>query len=302
MWKQQGCMCVCMIDCSVDSPYIYYCCLKRQWHLHLYCNFLLIWFLLIWFFFQGVNDIQGFVTVALATAAGGEDDLTSDKLSHLRTVGSGYASLIYEVKELDGYKKLKDKCKHLWDALEKNGNLPELLVINWLACRHTVYYSVHMLTISLSVWQVSCNNDIEWYKCVKETQSSVETTSYGQMSNILKYGTYRVGFKKNAQTVHDLISVSLSRRCQKVVKWKYSLDELRDLESKLVLICGNKAEKRAEVDHYLNVSKYLVWLVRSQMLADKFKCECCLYILLWFTCLYILPTCCNGCHWFMWQL
>ena len=85
----------------------------------------------------------------------------------------------------------------------------------------------------------------------------METTSYGQMSNILKYGTYRVGFKKNAQTVHDLISVTLSR--QKVVKWKYSLDELRDLESKLVLICGNKAENRAEVDDYLNVSKIFVF-------------------------------------------
>ncbi|XP_064403130.1 E3 ubiquitin-protein ligase RNF213-like isoform X2 [Halichondria panicea] len=176
-------------------------------------------------FTTSVNDIQGFVTIALATAAGGEDDLASDKLSHLRNVGSGYASLIYEVNELDGYKKLKDRCKSLWDALEKNPNLPELLV--------------------------SCNDDIEWYKSVKETQGSVETTSYGQMSNILKYGTYRVGFKKNAQTVHDLISVTLSR--QKVVKWKYSLDELRDLESKLVLICGNKAENRAEVDDYLNL-------------------------------------------------
>ena len=120
---------------------------------------------------------------------------------------------------------------------------------------------------------MSCNNDIEWYKSVKETQGSVETTSYGQMSNILKYGMYRVGFKKNAQTVHDLISVTLSRRCQNVVKRKYSLDELRDLESKLVLICGNKAENRAEVDHYLNVSRetYLFCLcIQSQMLADNF--------------------------------
>ncbi len=83
----------------------------------------------------------------------------------------------------------------------------------------------------------------------------METTSYGQMSNILKYGTYRVGFKKNAQTVHDLITITLSVRCQNVVKRKYSLDELRDLESKLVLICGSKAENKAEVYHYLNVSK-----------------------------------------------
>ncbi len=74
------------------------------------------------------------------------------------------------------------------------------------------------------------------------------------MTNILKHGTYRVGFKENAKSVHDLISVMLSQRYQKIRKVNYTLDELRDLESKLVLICGNNAENRAEVDHYLNVS------------------------------------------------
>ncbi len=110
---------------------------------------------------------------------------------------------------------------------------------------------------------MDCNKDVQWYQSVKETQGSVETTSYGQMNNILKYGTYRVGFKKNAQTVHDLISVTLSQLCQNIVKWKYSLDELRDLESKLVLICGNKAENRVEVEHYLNVSKgiYVIGII-----------------------------------------
>ncbi len=102
--------------------------------------------------------------------------------------------------------------------------------------------------------QRSCNDDIEWYKSVKDTQGSVETTSFGQMAHILKYGSYRVGFQKNARTVHDLISVTLDQRYQKLVKVKYTLDELRDLESKLVLICGNSADNRAEVDHYLDVS------------------------------------------------
>ena len=74
------------------------------------------------------------------------------------------------------------------------------------------------------------------------------------MANILKYGTYRVGFKKNARTVHDLISVILTCQDEELVKSNYTLDELRDLESKLVLICGNNAENKAEVNHYLNVS------------------------------------------------
>ncbi len=72
--------------------------------------------------------------------------MASGKLSHLRTVGNGYASLIYEVKESDGYKELKDRCKSLWDALEKNGNLPELLVIA------SIIVCMHVLTISLSVY------------------------------------------------------------------------------------------------------------------------------------------------------
>ncbi len=66
--------------------------------------------------------------VALTTAAGGEGDLASDRLSNLRTVGSGFASLIYEVNESDGYRVLQERCISLWDALEKNRNLPQLLV------------------------------------------------------------------------------------------------------------------------------------------------------------------------------
>ena len=85
----------------------------------------------------------------------------------------------------------------------------------------------------------------------------METTSYGQMTNILKYGVYRVDCQENAQTVNDLITVTLTQQRQNLIKTGYSLDELRDLESKLVLICGNKADTRAEVDHYLNVRELI---------------------------------------------
>ena len=76
-----------------------------------------------------VHEIQSFVNVALATAAGGEGDLSHDRLSHLRTVGSGFASLIYNFPEDAGFIELKEACKSVWDALEKNENLPKLLVM-----------------------------------------------------------------------------------------------------------------------------------------------------------------------------
>ena len=106
--------------------------------------------------------------------------------------------------------------------------------------------------------QEECNQDLDWYQSVKDRQGSVETTSYGQMRNILKYGCYRIGALSSVakiNSIHDLIKMTLEERDGvKLPKKEYFLDELRDLESKLVLICGNKTESRAEVDHYLNVS------------------------------------------------
>ena len=75
-----------------------------------------------------MNEIQHFVNVALATAAGGEDDLSHDKLSNLRTVGSEFASLIYDFPKNAGFIELKEACTYVWNALKKNPNLPQLLV------------------------------------------------------------------------------------------------------------------------------------------------------------------------------
>ena len=75
-----------------------------------------------------VNDLQNFVNVALATAAGGEDDLTHDKLSDLRTVGSGFGPLIYNLPEYTCYADLTDRCESLWEALRNSQDLPGKLV------------------------------------------------------------------------------------------------------------------------------------------------------------------------------
>ena len=109
--------------------------------------------------------------------------------------------------------------------------------------------------------QEDCNKDIGWYKSVKDTQGSVEVTSFGQMRNILMYGHFIVGTTLQSKLMHDiyhLISLKLVPRDKPLSKTSYNLDELRDLESKLVLITGSKAENRTEVDHYLNVSRIQV--------------------------------------------
>jgi hypothetical protein len=103
---------------------------------------------------------------------------------------------------------------------------------------------------------VACNNDLEWYKSVKETQASVEVTSFGQMNNIFQYGCYTVGSGRSniCQNYHEVIHLSLREREKRLTKQNYNLEELRDLESKLVLITGSKAENRAHVDTFIDVS------------------------------------------------
>ena len=75
-----------------------------------------------------VSDLQNFVNVALATAAGGEDDFAHDKLSDLRTVGSGFGALIYKLPDDAGYAVLAQRCRSLWEALRNNPDLPNKLV------------------------------------------------------------------------------------------------------------------------------------------------------------------------------
>ena len=80
------------------------------------------------------GDLQNFVTVALATAAGGEDDYANDKLSSLRTVGSGFGSLIYNLKADTGSLVLRRRCTSVWEEFRKNPNLPEMLVCGVCVC------------------------------------------------------------------------------------------------------------------------------------------------------------------------
>ena len=104
---------------------------------------------------------------------------------------------------------------------------------------------------------MDCNQQLEWYKSVKETQGSVEVTSFGKMRNILAYGQYRVRAHstQTVHSIHDMIHLKLENTGKQLPKTSFSLDDLRDLESKLVLITGSKAENRKEVDEFLNVRK-----------------------------------------------
>ena len=101
-----------------------------------------------------------------------------------------------------------------------------------------------------------CNEELGWYKHAKESQASVEVTSFSQMCSIFQYGCYVVGSKDLSicRNLHEVIQVKLKEKDEPLEKKEYSLEELRDLESKLVLVTGSKEEHRAQVDTFIDVS------------------------------------------------
>jgi hypothetical protein len=74
-----------------------------------------------------VNDLHKFVSVALHTAAG-EGDFSSDRLSHLKMVGSGFGPLIYGLLGNSSFEMFRHKCKDVWNAVGQSHELPKFLV------------------------------------------------------------------------------------------------------------------------------------------------------------------------------
>ena len=86
----------------------------------------------------------------------------------------------------------------------------------------------------------------------------MEVTSFGQMRNINQHGQYTVGSTKRgistsrAEVIHLKLVDTMGMNG--LPKLQYTLDELRDLESKLVLITGRDSEESSRVHHFLKVS------------------------------------------------
>lgn len=67
------------------------------------------------------------MSVALHTSAG-EGDLSSDRLSHLKIIGSGFGPLIYGLKIDSSFLSFQRGCEAVWKALVQTPQLPKLLV------------------------------------------------------------------------------------------------------------------------------------------------------------------------------
>ena len=76
--------------------------------------------------FTDVSELASFVEVCNSTA--GEEEFNMKRLSYLHSVGSNFASLIYELSDNADFNKFDEKCKMVENLLESNPKLAESLV------------------------------------------------------------------------------------------------------------------------------------------------------------------------------
>lgn len=102
---------------------------------------------------------------------------------------------------------------------------------------------------------------------MKRIQGSVEVTSVNQVEDINKFGVYTISC--NEDRISQFIDKAIELKVTKInaAKTLYSFNDLRDLESKLVLIRGRSTKGGEEIDRFFNVrSRYHHYLYKYPLL------------------------------------
>lgn len=107
--------------------------------------------------------------------------------------------------------------------------------------------------------QVATSDQLEWLKGVKKSHGSVAMSSLMEAQAINEKGVYRVGcLSKDAWTSMETLSLDAVIELTVVPdKKRFTLDNLKDLQSKLMLIAAKASHGKEDVDRFVDVSPTL---------------------------------------------
>ncbi|XP_075760215.1 E3 ubiquitin-protein ligase RNF213 isoform X4 [Pelodiscus sinensis] len=185
---------------------------------------------------EDINELKVFVD--LASISAGENDMDVDRVACFHDAVLGYSSLLYELKRESGLEEFMQCLKKLWKALESDTNLPKKLRDS---ARH-----------------------LEWLKTVKESHGSVELSSLSLATAINSKGIYIIRAPPKGQVSLDtvlLLSLPESHGDSEEMR-QYSLEELRELLNKLMLMSG-KGDQGMEVETFSEVFSNVQRLAQS---------------------------------------
>ncbi|XP_053516781.1 E3 ubiquitin-protein ligase RNF213 [Artibeus jamaicensis] len=186
----------------------------------------------------GIHELKVFVD--LASISAGENDIDVDRVACFHDAVQGYACLLYKLDASAGFQEFMDLLKELWKALENDPHLPRKL----------------------------CDSarNLEWLKTVKESHGSVELSSLSLATAINSRGIYVVqapadGELISPDTVLRLVLPESHGAVQE--EREYSLEELKELLNKLMLMSGRKDQNSTEVEVFSEVFSNMERLVHA---------------------------------------
>ncbi|XP_013361468.1 PREDICTED: E3 ubiquitin-protein ligase RNF213 isoform X2 [Chinchilla lanigera] len=177
---------------------------------------------------EGINELKVFVD--LASISAGENDIDVDRVACFHDAVQGYACLLYDLDRTAGFEVFMSHLTELWKALDNDENLPNKL-------------------------RDSARN-LEWLKTVKESHGSVELSSLTLAKAINSKGIYVIKAPTGGQKISPDVVLSLilpeSHGGLEEVR-NYSLEELKELLNKLMLMSGKKDHNNEEVERFSEV-------------------------------------------------
>ena len=123
---------------------------------------------------------------------------------------------------------------------------------------HTLFYLSFIL-------QKNCCEQLNFLKLIKDLQAPIEVSTYDRIQDLLESGKYYIGSKsfRIFNSVEEIIKLRVNNSSSS--KQKYTLNELQELESKIVLIRDHRssADKLSsdQIEYFLNVRKIIRYIV-----------------------------------------
>ncbi|RVE69570.1 hypothetical protein OJAV_G00079000 [Oryzias javanicus] len=176
---------------------------------------------------ENINELKVFVD--LASIYAGENDMDVDRVACFHDAVLGYSSLLYEIKPDSNFNAFKEVLKKLWKAFANDQNLPKKLCDS---SRH-----------------------LEWLKTVKDSHGSVELSSLSLASAINQKGIYLInGQKAKKLSLDTALKLQIPEEHEDSHQMRdYSLEDLRELQNKLMLMSGKGDQGQKEVDRFVEV-------------------------------------------------
>ncbi|CAM9642728.1 unnamed protein product [Lampetra planeri] len=188
---------------------------------------------------KNVKELKVFVD--LASISAGENDMDIDKVKIFHDAVLGYAPLLYELEADVGIDELLQALQQLQATMDTDCNIPRKLID-------------------------SCANK-EWLQAVHEAHGSVERSSFVQAKTINQKGIFHIEHcsEQGKLTLKSIVRLKCvqdnecnhdgkgSDREQDEVMRTYSLENLEELQNKLMLIAGKAEQGKEEVDRFLEL-------------------------------------------------